>query len=256
MARKSFRQRVLAGDTVTGAMIFEFFSPGLPQVLVNAGCDFVLYDMEHTGASFETIKAQVGWCAGLALTPLVRVPRGDYHFLARALDIGCHGVMVPMVESAEEAKAIVACTHYPPRGRRGAAFGFMHDGYTSGDPVAKMKASDARTLVICQIETAKGLDNVESIAAVEGVDVLLLGHFDLTNFMGIPGQFENPSYLAALDRIVAAGRKNKKGLGCLAGDPAWAARYRKIGFNMVCAGTDMMLLAQGLRQILDPIASK
>lgn len=250
MAGKTIRQKVLAGDTVLGAMLFEFFSPGIAQILASAGCSYVIYDMEHTGASLETIKAQVAHCRGLPIAPMVRVPRGDYHFLARALDIGCHGLMLPMVETAEQARSIVESTHYPPRGRRGAAFGFAHDDYLGGDPKAKMKVADARTLVIAQIETEHGLANVEDIAAMPGIDVLWVGHFDLTNFLGIPGQFDSPTYLAALDRIVAAGRKHKKALGFMAADADLVRQYKRRGFNMLAAGTDPGILAAGVRSIL------
>src|SRR6185369_9139227 len=105
---------------------------------------------------------------GLGVAPMARVPRGEYHLLAPALDVGCHGVMVPMVESAEQARTIVEATRYPPRGRRGAAFGFAHDNYEGGDVKRKMRALDARNLVIAQIETERGLAAVEEIAAVEG----------------------------------------------------------------------------------------
>ena len=106
MARKSLRQRALAGETLPGAMVFEFFTPGIAQILKLAGCDFVIYDMEHAGFSIESLKTQAAHCRGLGIAPYVRVPRGDYHFLARSLDVGAHGVMVPMVDSAEQARAI------------------------------------------------------------------------------------------------------------------------------------------------------
>ncbi len=250
MGRNPLRDRVLAGETALGSMIFEFMTPAIPQLLVHAGAEYVIYDMEHTGASLETIKAQVACCRGLPIAPMARVPRGEYHFLARALDIGCHGVMIPMVESVEQARAIVEATHYPPVGRRGAAFGFAHDDYSGGDPKAKMTAADARTLVIAQIETERGLDNVEAIAAVPGIDVLWLGHFDLTNFLGIPGEFDNPVYMKAIERIVAAGRAHKKGLGFMAASADWARSYRKLGFNMLASGTDQALLTAGVSGIL------
>jgi 2-dehydro-3-deoxyglucarate aldolase/4-hydroxy-2-oxoheptanedioate aldolase len=250
MPRKSLRQRVLAGDTVLGSMMFELLAPGVPQLLAHAGAEYVIYDMEHTGTSLETIKAQIAYCRGLPIAPMARVPRGEYHFLARALDIGCHGVMIPMVESEAQARAIVEATHYPPRGRRGAAFGFAHDDYAAGDPKPKMRAADARTLVIAQIETERGLEQVEAIAAVDGIDVLWVGHFDLTNFLGIPGQFDNPAYVKAVERIVAAGRKNKKGLGFMAASADWARQYKKLGFNMLAAGPDQALLVAGVRGIL------
>ena len=250
MARKSLRQRVLAGDTVLGSMMFELLSPGIPQLLVLAGAEYVIYDMEHTGTSLETIKAQIAYCRGLPIAPMARVPRAEYHFLARALDIGCHGVMIPMVENEAQARAIVEATHYPPRGRRGAAFGFAHDDYAAGDPKAKMRTADARTLVIAQIETERGLEQVEAIAAVDGIDVLWVGHFDLTNFLGIPGEFDNPTYVKAVERIVAAGRKNKKGLGFMAASADWARQYKNLGFNMLAAGPDQALLMAGVSGIL------
>ena len=254
MARRSLRQRVVGGEPVLGAMVFEFFSPGMAQLLVHAGAEYVIYDMEHTGTSFETIKAQVAHCRGLPSVPMVRGPRGEYHFRARALDIGCQGVMVPMVNSAEEARAIAEATHYPPRGRRGAAFGFAHDDYAAGDPLAKIKAADARNVVIAQIETERGLEAVEEIAAVDGIDVLWVGHFDLTNFLGIPGQFDNPLYTDALKRVVAAGRKHKKGLGFMAADASWAKQYKKLGFNMLATGPDHTLLMAGVKAVLQSVA--
>jgi 2-dehydro-3-deoxyglucarate aldolase/4-hydroxy-2-oxoheptanedioate aldolase len=251
---KSLRERALAGETVRGAMVFEFFSPGIGQILVQAGAEYALFDMEHTGLGLETVKSMVAACRGLPLAPMVRVPRGEYHFLARALDVGAEGVMVPMVESVEQARAIAEATHYPPKGRRGAAFGFAHDHYSmTGDVGATMRAADARNLIIAQIETERGLDAVEAIAAVEGIDCLWLGHFDLTSFLGIPGQFDHPKYLAAIERIVAAGRKHKKALGYLASSQEAALRHRRLGFNLLAAGTDQAILINGVKTILQQI---
>ncbi len=245
------KARLAAGERVCGAMVFEFFTPGLPQICQNAGAEFVLYDMEHSGLSFETLKAQVAHCRGLGVVPLVRVPRGEYHFIARALDVGALGVMVPMVESAAEAAHVVACTRYPPAGRRGAAFGFAHDEYSGGDVAAKIAALHARTMVIPQIETAAGLAEVEAIAAVPGVDALWLGHFDLTNFLGIPGEFRHPDYLAAVRRIVSACTTHGKTAGFLATDEAWAREYVTHGFRLFAYGLDQAMLQNALHQGLE-----
>jgi len=236
-----------SGGVAFGAMIFELFAPGIPQICTNAGAEFVLYDMEHTGLSFETLKTQIALCRGLPLVPMVRVPRGEYHFIARALDVGAMGVMVPMVGSAEEAAQIVACTRYPPQGRRGAAFGFAHDDYSGGDVVEKIARLNARAMVIPQIETAEGLANVEAIAAVPGVDVLWIGHFDLTNFLGIPGEFKHPRFLAAVDRIVAACERNGKTAGFLTTDESWVREYAAKGFRCFAYGVDQLMLQQTLR---------
>ncbi len=240
-----------AGGKAFGAMVFECFSPGLPQICKNAGAEFVLYDMEHTGLEFETLKTQFALCRGLGVVPMVRVPAGQYHFIARALDIGALGIMVPMVGSAEEAAHIVSCTRYPPLGRRGAAFGFAHDDYQGGDVAAKIAAIHARTMVIPQIETAEGLNAVEAIAAVPGVDALWLGHFDLTNFLGMPGQFQHPAYLAGVQRIVAACRANQKTPAFLATDDTWSREYTTHGFRMFAFGIDQLMLQNALKAGLD-----
>jgi len=242
------KPRLAAGGTAFGAMIFEFFSAGVPQICRNAGAEFVLFDMEHTGLGFETLKTQFALCRGLDIVPMVRVPRGEYHFIARALDIGAMGVMAPMVGSAAEAAHIVACTRYPPAGRRGAAFGFAHDDYEGGDVGAKIEALHARTLVIAQIETVEGLTDVENIAAVPGIDALWLGHYDLTNFMGIPGQFEHPRYLSAVDRIVSACERHGKTPAFLAPDDSWARDYVAKGFRLMAYGIDQMMLQRALSQ--------
>jgi len=180
--------------------------------------------------------------------PMARVPRGEYHFIARALDVGAFGVMVPMVATAAEAAHIVACTRYPPLGKRGAAFGFAHDDYSGGDVLAKMAALNERTMVIAQIETDEGLRNVEAIAAVPGVDALWIGHFDLTNFMGIPGQFQHPAYLAAVDRVVAACAAAGKTPAFLATDDTWARDYVAKGFRLMAYGIDQALLQNALQR--------
>lgn len=252
MPGKNLRARVMSGDVALGAMIFECFTPGIAQIMKTAGAEYVLFDMEHTGLGYETLKWLVSTCRGIDVVPLARVPRGDYTYVARALDVGCHGIMVPMVESVEQARSIAAAARYPLKGRRGAAFGFAHDDFSGGDVKKKIAALDARNIVIAQIETEKGLAAVEEIAAVDGIDVLWIGHFDLTNFLGIPAEFDHPKYVAALQRIVAACRKNKKGAGFLPVDPAQTRRYADMGFNMLAAGTDQAILAAGVKAILDP----
>jgi 2-dehydro-3-deoxyglucarate aldolase/4-hydroxy-2-oxoheptanedioate aldolase len=245
------KERLAAGKAALGSMVFEFFTPGMPRLLKNAGAEFALYCMEHTGAGYETLKPQFALCRALGVVPLVRVPATEYDFIARALDCGALGIMVPLVDTAEQARFIVSCTRYPPEGRRGAAFGFAHDDYEGGDVAAKMAMIHRRTLVIAMIETRAGLENVEEIAAVPGVDVLWLGHFDLTNFLGIPGQFSHPQYREALSRIVAAARRHGKAAGYMAADAALGREYLGHGFRMIATGTDQGMLQEAIRAALD-----
>jgi 2-keto-3-deoxy-L-rhamnonate aldolase RhmA len=242
------KKTLAAGGAAAGAMVFDFLSPGLPQIAVNAAADFLLYDMEHTGTGFETLKVQAALCRGLPIVPLVRVPRGEYAFIARALDIGAFGVMVPMVATASEAQHIVACTRYPPAGKRGAAFGFAHDDFAGGDVGDRMRSLNARTLVIAQIETDEGLANVDAIAAVPGIDVLWVGHFDLTNFLGIPGQFTHPRFIAAIDGVLEACRKHRVAPAILVTDDASARQFAERGFRMMAYGIDQLMLQEAMRR--------
>ena len=161
--------------------------------------------------------------------------------------------MIPMVESADQAHAIVEATRYPPTGRRGAAFGFAHDDYEMTDIKTKIKALNARNVVIAQIETERGLENVEAIAAVKEIDVLWVGHFDLTNFLGIPAEFDNPRYVAAIKRVVAAGRKYRKVSASWRPTPTGPRNISELGFNMLAAGTDQAILVSGWKSILAPL---
>jgi 2-dehydro-3-deoxyglucarate aldolase/4-hydroxy-2-oxoheptanedioate aldolase len=247
MQHVSLKEKLRRDGKAFGPMVFEFFTSGMPAIVAATGADFVLYDMEHTGIGFETLKQQVAGCRGLGLAPLVRVPATEYHLIARALDVGVHGIMMPMMESREQAERFVASAYYPPRGRRGAAFGVAHDDYTGGSPTDKIKAAHDRTLLITQIETAEGLKNVEAIAAVPEIDVIWVGHFDLTNSLGIPGQFQHPDYLAAIRRVVQAAQDNGKITGFMVSDESWAREYWRHGFHMLAYGLDHDLYQTALR---------
>jgi 2-dehydro-3-deoxyglucarate aldolase/4-hydroxy-2-oxoheptanedioate aldolase len=249
----AMKERLARNELVAGTMVFEFFTPGIAAIVKAAGADFVLYDMEHSGAGLETMKAQFAGCRGLDLAPWVRVPVNEYAWIARVLDAGAHGVMVPMVDSLDDAKRAVRSMQYPPLGRRGAAFGMAHDDYLPGAPVDKIAAARAKTLLIALIETPGGVAAADDIAALPGVDMLWLGHFDLTSFMGIPGQFDHPDFLAAVDRIVAAARRHGKPAGYLALDEDAARRYHAKGFRVLAYGLDSQLLRVALGRGLDAL---
>jgi 2-keto-3-deoxy-L-rhamnonate aldolase RhmA len=250
MRANPVKAKLARGEYSFGAMIFEFFAPGIAQIVKNAGAEFVLYDMEHAGTGIDEMKRQFSYCRGLDIVPMVRVPTAQYHFIARLLDAGAFGIMVPMVETKEQAQLIASSAYYPPIGYRGAGFGMAHDDYSGGNVKDKIAALQERTFVICQIETAKGLENVEAIAQVPGIDCLWLGHFDLTNFMGIPGQFDHPSYLAAVKKIVETAHKHKKAAGFMASDEKWAKEYLGHGFDIICAGVDSAIFQNAVANLL------
>ncbi len=240
------KTKLQAGGNSFGFFAWEFFTPGLAQIVKEAGAEFVLFDMEHSGAGVDVMKQQISFCRGLGLAPFVRVPTNQYHFVARLLDLGALGIMVPMVETAQQAKEIVKWSSYPPKGRRGAAFGAAHDDYSGGSVRDKISAAEARRFLMIQIETEVGLENVEEIAAVPGVDCLWIGHFDLSNFLGVPAEFDNPKYVKAVDRVVAAAKKNGNVLGISSATDEWAREYYSKGFRIVSFGPDTVMLQTNL----------
>jgi 2-keto-3-deoxy-L-rhamnonate aldolase RhmA len=241
------RAKLAAGETSYGLMAFEFFTPGLMPALAAAGAEWVVLDMEHSGAGIDTIKVQIAAARGLSIQPFVRVPGTAYHLVAPVLDTGATGIMVPMVETADQAAQIASWCRYTPDGVRGLAFGMSHDDYTTGDPVQKMAEANARTLVIALIETATGIENVDAIMAVPGIDVGWLGHFDLSATMGITAQFDHPRITDATARLVAACARNNKAAAILCADLAMAQAYRAKGFRCIGYGTDLGLLQGALR---------
>ena len=245
------RNRVTSLDKLRGAMIFEFFSPGIPIILKNAGCEFIIFDMEHGGLSLEQFKVLATISNSNQIFPLIRIPEVSYNYVARALDLGASGIMAPMVNTAEEAMKVVKSSKYPPEGIRGAGFGFAHDNYNNQNPLKYIKKANDEFINIIQIETKYGLENVESIAAIDGVDCLWVGHFDLTNFLGIPGDFTSSIYLDAIKRVVDAGKINKKSLGIMVNNNDELEMYSELGFNMIAVGTEMNILSRSISQIIN-----
>jgi 2-keto-3-deoxy-L-rhamnonate aldolase RhmA len=251
MRENPLRSKLMKGGTVIGQMAFEFFTPGLCQIMANAGAEFVILDTEHSGVGIETIKSQVAYARGTGVVPMVRVPGSFYHLIAPMLDVGVMGIMVPMVETTEQAKEIAKWCRYRPQGVRGLAFGMPHDDYKGGDHVSAMKASNARTLVIALIETKTGLENIDAIMATPGIDVGWIGHYDLTNSLGIDGQFDHPRYKTAVKKLVLACEKNGKAAGFLCSDVDTGRRYLDWGFRILCYGTDIAVYQGALKTGID-----
>jgi 2-keto-3-deoxy-L-rhamnonate aldolase RhmA len=237
-----------------GHFVVEFATSGIGHILKRAGCDFVLLDMEHSGFAFETVKSVVRYCEAARLPAVVRVPSKAYDHIARAADVGAEAVMVPMVDTAAEAREIVACLKYTPQGRRGVALGIAHDLYRAAGAVdERLRDANERTCVFAQIETASGVEQVDAIAAVDGVDCLWIGHFDLSASLGIPGGFAHETFLGAVERVASACRKHGKALGRLVPDAATGVALAGQGFDFICWSGDVWALQAAVRDGLDAI---
>jgi len=229
-----------------GTSVFEFDAPGIGHILKSCGAEFMFLDMEHSGFGIDTLKRMLRYCEAADLPALVRPPSKAVHHIARALDAGASGLMLPMVADADEARAIVRAMKYEPGGARGVALGIAHDRYRPGPVTDKLNAANEGTAMVALIETADGVRNVDEIAAVEGLDGLWVGHFDLSCSLGIPGQFDHPDFVAANDKVIAAAKAHGKALGRLVNSADEGASWFARGFDLICYSGDLWLLQEAL----------
>jgi len=247
MKENRFRRVVAEGKIPVGHMIWEFGTRGIAKILESADLDFVLIDMEHSEWDTERVADLIAWLKATPIAPFVRVPQCMYHFLARVMDAGALGVMVGNVETAEQARLIVDSVKYPPAGKRGVGLGGAHTDYTAPDAVSYFQRSNESGVVICQIESPIGLSNLDAIASTPGVDVLWVGHFDLSTQMGIPAQFQHPLFLEALANVVAATKRHGKLAGIQPGSPEQADQWIDMGYNVISWKADSALYGGALR---------
>ena len=229
-----------------GNFVVEFATPGIGHILKAAGLDFAFFDMEHSGFSYETLKSVVRYFEAAGLPVIVRVPGQSPDMLARACDMGAEGLIAPMISNVAQAQAMVDAVKYFPAGKRGVGLQMAHDNYRAAPVAGALSAANDRTVVICLIETAEGAENADAIAALPGVDGLWIGHFDLSVSLGIPGEFANPVFTAAVDRIIAGARKHNKALGRLVPSVEQGIAFNRQGFDFICYSGDIWVLRDGL----------
>jgi 2-keto-3-deoxy-L-rhamnonate aldolase RhmA len=233
-----------------GHFIVEFATPGIGHILKSAGCDFVLFDLEHSGFGFETVKSALRYFEAADLPAIVRVPSKEYHHIARAMDMGAEGIMLPMVGNVGEVRHIIDSMKYHPVGKRGVALQVAHDRYRPGTVHEKLASANRRTTLFCQIETAEGVENADAIAAIDGVDCLWVGHFDLSSSLGIPGEFGHKRFTDAIATVAKATKKHKKAYGRLVPTVEQGIEINKLGFDFICYSGDVWVLHNALAEAI------
>ena len=231
-----------------GSFVIEFDSPGMGQILAAAGCEYALLDMEHSGFGYDQLKRMLRGYQAARLPVIVSTIGGDYDMIARALDMGADGIQPAKVASAAEARAMLEHVRYPPEGSRGVAVGIAHDRYVPGPPAPKLRAANRDVVFFPKIETPEGIDEAEAIAALDGVDGIWIGHFDLSVAMGIPAQFDHREFHAAMCRVSAACRKHGKSLGRIYEDTETGLALHESGFDFLCCSGDSWLVRRGLNE--------
>jgi 4-hydroxy-2-oxoheptanedioate aldolase len=243
MPTKPLRSRIQASETLFGAWL-GLDSPMAAELLGRAGYDWLVVDLEHGATTESDLLAHLTAIEGTGTAALVRPQSGERLRIGRALDLGAEGVVVPRLDTADQVREAVTFLRYPPAGQRGVAL------LTRGARLGSVGHGDVASLNddivgIIQIETPSALEAVDEIAAVDGVDVLFVGPADLSHSLGVPGQFTDSTYLAALRAVVAACRAHGKAAGILLYDPASFGPHLEMGFTFVGLGADLSFVVGG-----------
>ena len=219
------------------------------EISAGAGFDFLLLDGEHSPIDLRTILGQLQAIAAYDIAPIVRPPKDDAVLIKQLLDIGVTNLLIPMVDTPEQARNIVAATRYPPQGIRGVGAGIARAARWGSDPQYLMQANDNICLIL-QIETVKGLENLEEIAATEGVDGIFFGAVDLSASMGFLGQPNHPDVKNAILNGIKSVKNIGKFAGFLSADNFVSKEYIASGANFAAIGVDTLLLSNAARKLV------
>jgi 4-hydroxy-2-oxoheptanedioate aldolase len=245
-----FREQLAHSEAVLGCFL-SLGSPATAELMANAGYDWALIDLEHGAGDERDALPQIQALAAGGSIAIVRVEGNARQRVHRVLDFGAHGIMFPRIDSAVDAKAAVAGMRYPPDGVRGVAFSNRAGGY--GSNFRPYMAGSLSLITIVQIESPEAVENVDAIAAVDGVDVLFVGPSDLSHSMGMLGNFDHPDFVAAIQRTAAAASSHGKQCGILLPTPKDFKKYYELGYRFIASGSDAVLLNNSARALVEGI---
>lgn len=238
------KKQVLAGEFMAGAWC-NLGSHITTEIAANAGFDWILVDQEHGPGGNDTLLRQFQ-SIGESCAPLVRIPWNEMPRYKTALDLGAAGIMVPYIDSKEQAEKSVSYLRYPPEGVRGVAMNTRAAGYGTRFEKYFSEAHE-NLLLINQIETRTAVDNIAQIAQVDGVDVLFVGPLDLSISLGMPKRFDDPAYCEVLGQVGQAAKEADKAAGILLPSVDLIELVHSLGFTFVAVGSDGGIVAQGMK---------
>jgi 2-keto-3-deoxy-L-rhamnonate aldolase RhmA len=246
LRRNELKKRIKNGESLLGSWL-SVAHPTIAEVMGQAGFDWLIVDMEHGIVGIESVHSLVLALDGTAASPLVRVPSNDPAIIKQVLEIGSTGIMIPQINSAQEAEQAVRAARYPPQGIRGigcqraAGFGAWFDDY--------LKCANEELLIAVEIESVDALRNISAILGVEGVDLIFIGANDLSASMGMFNQPSHPRVQEAIHQILITAQTAKVPVGLMASDPEDANRRIAEGFQFVGIGHDVGHLSYTCRDL-------
>jgi 2-keto-3-deoxy-L-rhamnonate aldolase RhmA len=240
------RERLATGQLALGMGLRQARTVDIGRTLAATGFDWAFIDMEHNTMSIDTAAQIAVACQDAGVTPLVRVPGYEHYLATRLLDAGAMGIVFPHVDTAEHARQLVSNCKYPPLGHRSLGGPMAQLGFRPHPRAESTALVNQTTLMVMMLETPKAIENAEAIAAVPGVDVLLIGTNDLTLEMGIAGQYDDARVVRAYETVIAACRTHGRypGMGGIYDQPTME-KYVKRGARFILAGSDLSFIMAG-----------
>jgi 2-keto-3-deoxy-L-rhamnonate aldolase RhmA len=235
------KQRLARGELVICLGVNQMRTPNIAMVAAACGFDAIYIDLEHNPTSLETAAGVCIAALGLGVTPIARVTSHDPHDATRILDCGAQGVMVPHIQNAAEARAVVEACRFAPIGHRSAAGSVPSLGYAALKQGEINRLLNEHTLLIAMLETPEAIANVDAIAAVDGIDMVHIGSTDLSTEMGIPGEYKHDRMRAAFGATAAAAKKHGKsmGVGGVREDLPFQTWLVQLGVRYLTSGSDV-----------------
>ena len=251
---KNLKDRIRSGETVHGCCV-NLASTVSAEIVGQAGFDWLLVDLEHGGGDVAILYQQLQALSGSPSTPIVRIDNLSRPKVQRILDAGATGIMFPQIQSSLEADEAIRMMYYPPRGGRGMAKMVRATGF--GRHANEYIADVEKKLVgVIQIETLNALQNIDDIAATDGVDVLFVGPNDLSLALGIFGQFGHALYQNAIHDVAMAGKKHGKAIGVLLQDISEYEMYHQLGYRFLACGGDSAFVRKGAEELVKTMNEK
>ncbi len=246
MRQNKIKAMLKAGKPAIGTMIQEVVNPFIIHVIANAKFDFVYVDMEHGRFSMEGACDLIQMLRLTNVTPFVRIPNNEYHFIAKMLDAGAEGIMVPRVSCPEDIHQALRFMKYPPLGERGMAVARGHNDYQRANNIEFGKHANSENMLIIQIERKDALDEVDELVSIPGVDVALIGPGDLSLDLQTALSPDNPVIIDAIDRVAEACKKYDVQAGIHWGSTEGLKICHDKGFNLLSGSSDLDIILDGM----------
>jgi 2-dehydro-3-deoxyglucarate aldolase/4-hydroxy-2-oxoheptanedioate aldolase len=244
MRTNRVKEKLARGEPVFGCAALGTPYAELAHAYAAAGFDFLLIDNEHWPMSLESDQLLIRAGRAANIPVITRVPDAEYHLVARTLDTGADGVIVPRVDTPERAAGVVSWARFPPQGRRGCGPGpLLYDCQSASLPEA-LEHWNRNTLVVIQAESQAAIASIDGLASTAGLDAIMIGPADLSVSLGIPGEMDHPAFVRAVERVAAAGAAHGIASGMFVGDPQRIKGYLRLGMRLFSCGGDIGLIRQ------------